>query len=330
MMNDKPTLSSPRRLNASGSQSQWDSIDVLDKGSSGFNNRRPGGGVPNRLDTYKRATRELDIALASADRVHHDDDDMSVDTPSVATAVTANVSQVTPDDSHPVEESRGRRSRSNSSGRARQRRYRRKAATRQPSPDTRRLAMCGYAGMNDEIRASMRDVADSVRQILSTVRRFGPDERDAVRATLCSVNDKVRATLSSSCGRADVTGSFDVSDRRRSSVRDSKINDHTRMRRDRAKNPTSRRRSPVRDSEMNGYARIRRDRADSHTSQRGRESSSRDDKWRASRDVRCRKNEKAEECSDMVVDGCEEVVHNLPVVDSFDREQMFIYMQGEL
>ena len=81
---------------------------------------------------------------------------------------------------------------------------------------------------------------------------------------------------------------------------------------------------------MNGYAQIRRDRADSHTSQRGRESSPRDDKWRASRDVRCRKNEKAEECSDMVVDGCEEVVHNLPVVDSFDREQMFIYMQGEL
>ena len=285
--------------------------------------------MPNRLDTYKRATRELDIALASADRVHHDDDDMSVDTPSVATAVTANVSQVTPDDSHPVEESRGRRSRSNSSGRARQRQHRRKAATCQPSPDTRRLAMCGYVGMNDEIRASMRDVADSVRQILSTVRRFGPDERDAVRATLCSVNDKVRATLSSSCGRADVTGSFDVSDRR-SPVRDSKINDHTRMRRDRAKNPTSRRRSPVRDSDMNGYARIRRDRADSHTSQRGRESSSRDDKWRASRDVRCRKNEKAEECSDMVVDGCEEVVHSLPVVDSFDREQMFIYMQGEL
>jgi len=31
----------------------------------------------------------------------------------------------------------------------------------------------------------------------------------------------------------------------------------------------------------------------------------------------------------MAVDGCEEVVHNLPVVDSFDREQMFIYMQGE-
>ena len=81
---------------------------------------------------------------------------------------------------------------------------------------------------------------------------------------------------------------------------------------------------------MNGYAKIQRDRADSHTSQQGRESSSRDDKWRASRDVQCRKNEKAEECSDMVVDGCEEVVHNLPFVDSFDREQMFFYMQEEL
>ena len=328
-MNAKPTSSSQRRLNdVSGSQSQRHSINVLDNGFPNFVARRPGGGVPNRLDTYKRATTELDIALGSAGRDHHDNDNMSVESPSVATAMTANVSQVTPDDNRSAEEGRGRRSRSNSSDRARQRRHGRKTATRQPSPDTRRLVMCGYVGMDDDIRASMRDVADSVRQIISTVRRFGPDERDAVRATLCSVNDKVRATLSSSCGRADVTGSFDVSDRRRSSVRDS--SGHTRMRRDRARNPTSRRKSPVRDSEINGNARIRRDHADSHTSQRGRESSSRDDKWRASRDVRCRKNEKAEECSDMVVDGCEEVVHNLPVVDSFDREQMFIYMQGEL
>jgi hypothetical protein len=215
--------------------------------------------------------------------------------------------------------------------------------------------MCGTVGMNDEIRASMRDVADSMRQIFSTVLRFGPDERDAVRATLVearhSVNDKVRATLSPRCGRADVTGSFDVSDRRCSLVRDSKINGHTRMRQDRAKNPTSRRRTPVRDSEINGNARMRRDRADSHTSQQGRESMSKDDRRRATRDVGCRKNEKAEEfsdmaviscdelvhslpekaeeCSDMAVFSCDELVHNLPYADSFDREQMFIYMQGE-
>jgi len=141
---NEPTSSSPRRLDVSGSQSHW---NVHDNWSPSFNNRRPGGGVPNRLDTsISPISLDMGESLGSAGRDHHDDDDMSVDTPSVATAVTANVSQVTPDDNRPAEEGRGRRSRSNSSGRARQRRYRRKTATRQPSPDTtaaRHVRDCG-------------------------------------------------------------------------------------------------------------------------------------------------------------------------------------------
>jgi len=240
---NEPTSSSPRRLDVSGSQSHW---NVHDNWSPSFNNRRPGGGVPNRLDTsISPISLDMGESLGSAGRDHHDDDDMSVDTPSVATAVTANVSQVTPDDNRPAEEGRGRRSRSNSSGRARQRRYRRKTATRQPSPDTRRLVMCGivWPNLNDEIRASMRDVADSIRQIFTTVKRFGPDEKEAVRETLLDAQyfimekivKKCGNTLLSkrvACGVYDVMASFDGSDDGcMSPVRDSNPNGDTRARR---------------------------------------------------------------------------------------------------
>ena len=263
---DEPTPSSPKRLIVSGYQSQYN-------GSPNFVARRPGGGVPDRLDTYKRNTTsispvslDMDMSLGSADRDHHDDDNMIVGSPSVATSVTASVSQVTPDN-HPVEEGRGWRSRSNSSGRARQRRHGRKTAGRRTSSNTRRLAMCGTLGLNldDEIRASVRDVADSVRQIFTTVKRFGPKERDAVRATLLEAQDfikekiveKCRNTLLServACGMDDVMASCDVSD-------DGSM-------------------SPVRDSKPNGDTRARQVRErdiDRPTSQRGRKSSSSDD-----------------------------------------------------
>ena len=254
----KPTNepTSPRLLDVSGSQSQW---NVHDNGSQSFDIRRPGGGVPNRLDTsISPISLDMGVSLGSAGRDHHDDDDTSVDTPSVATAVTANVSQVTPDGNRPAEEGRGRRSRSNSSGRARQRRYRRKTATRQSSPDTRRLAMCGTVGPNldDEIRASLRDVADSVRQIFTTVKRFGPKEKDAVRETLLDAQFFIKEKIVKKCGNTllskrvacgidDVMASFDGSDDGcMSPVRDSNPNGDTRARRVRegdTNRPTSRR-----------------------------------------------------------------------------------------
>lgn len=293
---------SPRRLLVSGSQSQWDSVNVIDNRSPSFATRRPGGSAPNRLHTSSPLATELDIALGFA--IHDDNhaDDMSIGSPSVATAVTGNVSHVTPDDKLPIKNGRERMGRCNSSGRARQRQHER-TARRETSSDSRRLALGGTVAFNDEIRASMRDVTDSVRQIITTVRRFGPDEREAVRDTLLDARNFVSAVLLPGCGRADVTDSVDVSDRRRS--------------------------SSVRDSKINGNTRMRRDRADSLTSRRGRASSSRDDRRSTSRDVRRRKKEEAEECSDMVVEGGDEVVHNLPVIDSFDRSQMFTLMEME-
>lgn len=303
-MNAKPTPSS-RRLLVSGSQSQWDSVNVIDNRAPSFAARRPGGSAPNRLDTSSPLATELDIALGFATHDDNHDDNMSIGSPSVATSV---ISQVTPDDKLPIENGRERRDRCNSSGRARQRQHGR-TTRRETSPDSRRLALGGSVVFNDEIRASMRDVTDSVRQIISTVRRFGPDEREAVRDTLLdarnSVSEKVRATLLPGCGRADVdvTDSVDFSDRRRS--------------------------SSVQDSKINGNTRMRRDRADSRTSRRGRVSSLRDDRRSASRDVRRRKEEEAEECLDMVVEGGDEVVHSLPIIDSFDRSQMFTLMEME-
>jgi hypothetical protein len=241
---NNPTPSFSRRLNVSGSQSQWHSINVHDNRSPSFNNRRPGGGVLDRLETsISPLTMDLDVPLRSAGRDHYDDDNISVNTPSVTTAVTENVSQVTPDDNRPVEEDRGRRSQSNNSGRARQRRYGRKTVGRRRSSDTRRLAMCGTVGMNDEIRASMRDITDSVQQIFTTVKRFGPNERDAVRETLLEAQDFIRKNIvekcgnkllsnSLACGIDDVIASFDLSgDGSMSPVLDSKRGGETRARR---------------------------------------------------------------------------------------------------
>ena len=63
--------------------------------------------------------------------------------------------------------------------------------------------------IREEIRGSIRDVTDSVMQIFTTVQRFGPDERDAVRETLLDARDYITEKVGTSlfgCGRADVDG----------------------------------------------------------------------------------------------------------------------------
>ena len=67
------------------------------------------------------------------------------------------------------------------------------------SPELRdpvmKLAMCG-ADLNDEVKMALVDVQVSLRQIVSTVRTFGPEEKECVRATLkdmkSTVKNKVR------------------------------------------------------------------------------------------------------------------------------------------
>ena len=58
-----------------------------------------------------------------------------------------------------------------------------------------KLAMCG-ADINDEVKMALVDVRVSLRQIVSTVRTFGPEEKECVRATLkdmkSTVKNKVR------------------------------------------------------------------------------------------------------------------------------------------
>jgi len=58
-----------------------------------------------------------------------------------------------------------------------------------------KLAMCG-SDINDEVKMVLVDVRVSLRQIVSTVRTFGPEEKECVRATLkdmkSSVKNKVR------------------------------------------------------------------------------------------------------------------------------------------
>ena len=56
--------------------------------------------------------------------------------------------------------------------------------TPEPSTTSRRLFMCGAVDVTNEIKGSFQDVNDTVRQIFTTVRRFGPDEKDAVKDTL--------------------------------------------------------------------------------------------------------------------------------------------------
>ncbi len=49
---------------------------------------------------------------------------------------------------------------------------------------SRRLFMCGAVDVTTEMKGSFQDVNDTVRQIFTTVRRFGPNEKEAVKDTL--------------------------------------------------------------------------------------------------------------------------------------------------
>ena len=136
--------------NISVSRGQWDQIPRF------VARRRPGGGAPDRLDTTSTSpATELDIALGfTIHNDHHDDDDdFSIGSPSVATAVTANISPVTPDDDNrrppPLEDDgRGGRDRTDhGSGRdTRRRRHRGKNIARREPPPPRFTASCHGRG----------------------------------------------------------------------------------------------------------------------------------------------------------------------------------------
>ncbi|KAL3785389.1 hypothetical protein ACHAW5_007866 [Stephanodiscus triporus] len=314
---NEPTLSSPRRFDASCSRSHWVSVNAIDSRSPKFATRLDSSVSPITLDLATRLdasvspiTLDLDVSMGSAGRNDHHDDNMSVGSPSVSTAVTGNVSQVTPEDNLAVEDGRERRSRTNSSERARQGRRRGKTARRRTSI-SRGHVMCGTVELklNNEIRASMQDINDAVQQIFATVQRFGPDERDAVRNTIVDAGyfftKKCGATFSpkrATCGIVDVD-SFHFSDGSRSPVRDTRLNGlngNTRMRRVRdgdTTRPTSRR----------GYESSSCDDSDDND-----DSDDSNNSRSTSHDVRRRERAQAKVYSDAV----EEVVYSMPI-DSF-------------
>ncbi len=60
-----------------------------------------------------------------------------------------------------------------------------------------KLFMCGAMDVTEEMRGSMKDANASIRQIISTVRKFGPEEKDAVRDTVRDAREVLRRTLRS-------------------------------------------------------------------------------------------------------------------------------------
>jgi hypothetical protein len=74
--------------------------------------------------------------------------------------------------------------------------------------------------MGDEIQGFARDVTDTFRQIIMTVRHFGPNELDVLKESVlnaqCMVSETVTDKLPiTACGHVEVTDTSDDSDRSR-------------------------------------------------------------------------------------------------------------------
>jgi len=169
--------------------------------------RQLGSGSRSQLPSLitRQASKELDLALGDVPAVSSSsdvDDNMSTYMESeatydhseatAATAVTGHVS-TSSTKAHVTPENSSTEGRSRSENRDRGRRERR---GQDESPEPRRLVMCG---VNDELKGSIQDVNDTMRQIFTTVRKFGPNEKDAVRETFKDaqyfMKEKVRSAL---------------------------------------------------------------------------------------------------------------------------------------
>lgn len=209
------TLTSARRLSPSDSLSQYGSPLNGGRDNQNFTPRhspselyrslgprRPGGGGQNSLDV------SLDV--------------IELDSPaSNATAGTENI----------TEEGR---SGSNDSNRSKQRANQRRRGgakkvtisssrddhMRKISRDVRKPVVVETENMGDEIQGFARDITDTFRQIIMTVRHFGPNELDALKESVlnaqCMVSETVTAKLPiTACGLVEVTDTSDDSDRSR-------------------------------------------------------------------------------------------------------------------
>ena len=194
------TLTSARRLRPSDSQSQYGSPLSSGRDNQNFmprhspsefyrclGPRRPGGGGQNSLD-------------------------VSLDVISNATAGTENI----------TEEGR---SGSNDSNRSIQRAKvtisrSRDVHMRKVSRDVRKPVVVETENMGDEIQGFARDITDTFRQIITTVRHFGPNDLDVLKESVlnaqCMFSETVTAKLPiTTCGLVEVTDTSDDSDRSR-------------------------------------------------------------------------------------------------------------------
>ena len=203
------TLTSARRLSPSDSQSQYGSPLSSGRDNQNFTPRhspsefyrclgprRPGGGGQNSLD-------------------------VSLDVISNATAGTENI----------TEEGRSVSNYSNiSMQRAKQRRRggakkvtisrSRDDHMRKVSRDVRKPVVVETENMGDEIQGFARDITDTFRQIITTLRHFGPNDLDVLKESVlnaqCMVSETVTAKLPiTTCGLVEVTDTSDESDRSR-------------------------------------------------------------------------------------------------------------------
>jgi hypothetical protein len=204
------TLTSARRLSPSDSQSQYGSPlssgrDYQNVTPSEFYRslgpRRPGGGGQNSLDV------SLDV--------------IELNSPANAKAGTENITE---------EGLSGSNESNRSKQRAKQRRRggakkvtissSRDDHMRKVSRDERKPVFVETENMGDEIQGFARDVTDTFRQIIMTVRHFGPNELDVLKESVlnaqCMVSETVTDKLPiTACGHVEVTDTSDDSDRSR-------------------------------------------------------------------------------------------------------------------
>jgi len=186
--------------------------------------------------------KELDLALGDENVVHDDDDDMSTymagSEASETTAVTGNVSSVsstmmkhevvTPENSPGKGRGKKGSEPQGVNGNDIQSDETTITTTTRDESSPRGLVMCGAVGVNDELKGSIQDVNDTLSQIFATVRRFGPDEKNAVRETFKDaryyMKEKVRAALL--LRKNDGNRSDNISPKKRGSTRE--LNDSSR------------------------------------------------------------------------------------------------------
>eukprot|EP00804_Cyclotella_cryptica_P022047 CCRYP_000969-RA/>CCRYP_000969-RA protein AED:0.45 eAED:0.45 QI:290/1/1/1/1/1/2/342/196 len=155
----------------SGSRDQWNDIEIVPPMRN--EQRRP------------KASSELDSILPSVNSFHINVDQDVKDSIKRRSAVT-------PD--HSIKSSASKSSASIHRSPRRRRNKRRQKSSQ--------LVLCGaFGGADEEIDSTLQDAKTSLRQIVSTLKRFGPEEKEAVLDTLQDARKAIKGTIQVVTGR---------------------------------------------------------------------------------------------------------------------------------